>query len=90
MPIPLPRIMKGRALGFTADFDRIILINTICCLWFHVFSTVVYVLSLMIMFLNAKHDNEVVLFAVSLILMLTPILRRELEESMKMPLIIEI
>ena len=54
--------MNGRHLGFTADFDRIILINTICCLWFHVFSTVVYVLSLMIMFLNAKHDNEAVLF----------------------------
>ena len=34
------------------------------------------------MFLNAKHDNEA--------LMLTPILGRELEESMKMPSIIEI
>ena len=79
--------MNGRPLGFTADFDRVILINTICCLWFQ---TVVYVLRLMIMYLNAQHDNEAVLFRILLILMLTAILGREWEESIKMFLIIEI
>ena len=79
--------MNGRPLDFTADFDRVILINTICCLWFQ---TVVYVLRLMIMFLNAQHDNEAALFRILLILMLTAILGREWEESIKMLLIIEI
>ena len=53
--------MNARPLGFTADLDRVILINTICCLWFR---TVVYVLRLMIMFLKAQHDNEAVLFCI--------------------------
>ena len=80
---------EWRPLGFAAEFDRVILINTICFLWFHVFWTVVYVLSLMIMFLNANMTTKLYYF-VSLILVLTPILGRELEESMKMPSIIEI